>query len=77
MGDVAKDVAQETWLDRLVVEERELSERVEKLAHFFMAEICDALPVRDQVLLQQQMIHMRSYQRVLRERLARATVKSN
>lgn len=57
--------------DRVVNEERELSDKLNKLGAFIHGEQFKALPVEDQALLQEQDDHMRAYADVLRRRIAR------
>jgi hypothetical protein len=57
--------------ERVVAEERELSEKLNKLGDFIHSAVFLTLLPVDQSLLQQQEDHMRAYAGVLRQRIAR------
>lgn len=56
---------------RVTAEERELSDKLNKLGAFIHGETFKGLPAEDQRLLQEQDAHMRAYGGVLRQRIAR------
>lgn len=56
---------------RVVDEEAELSDKLNKLGAFIHGEIFSGLPEEDRRLLQEQDDHMRRYVAVLRLRIAR------
>jgi len=57
--------------ERVVEEEKALSEKLNKLGEFIHGEVFAVLPEEDKSLLQEQDDHMRSYVNVLRRRIER------
>lgn len=62
--------------ERVVTEEAELSDKLNKLGAFIHGEVFKALPVEDQQLLQEQDDHMRLYAHVLRQRIERFKIEA-
>jgi hypothetical protein len=57
--------------ERVVEEEKALSEKLNKLGEFIHGSVFSSLPAEDQTLLQEQDDHMRAYAHVLRKRIER------
>lgn len=55
------------WLSRMILEENEISERLEKLENFLLAK--KVSDIYDEFLLHKQAFAMREYRDTLRERL--------
>jgi hypothetical protein len=60
----------EAHQERLVVEKRELGEKIDKLDAFINGHVFGGIPKIEQDLLQLQVIHMRAYSEILGERIA-------
>lgn len=61
----------EPFKERVIEEEKALSDKLNKLGAFIHGEAFKSLPAEDQSLLQQQDDHMRAYVHVLRKRIER------
>ena len=61
----------DTFKERLLVEHEQLVERLTKLTSFLWGEVFNARPNKDRELLIEQLAFMRSYERVLAERISR------
>lgn len=59
----------ETFLDRLVIEHNELSDKQEKLNKFFGSDTFEKLPISKQTLLHAQFGAMLAYSQILAERI--------
>lgn len=57
--------------ERVVAEEKDLSDKLNKLGVFIAGEPFQALDFEDRRLLQEQQIYMTKYASVLRQRIAR------
>ncbi len=57
--------------ERVIEEEKELSEKLNKLGEFIHGDVFHALPDEDKELLQDQDDHIRAYVNVLRKRIER------
>lgn len=58
------------WKDRLMLEERELDEKILKLSDFFCSETYLELGSYDRLLLATQLDYMTGYHKILSKRLA-------
>ena len=70
-GQADKVVQPMSWSDRLVLEKAELDERIKKLQAFLPSLEFERLTPESQSLLQQQVVIMRDYSGVLRQRIER------
>lgn len=57
--------------DRVIAEEKDLSDKLNKLGAFIHGDMFKTLTTEDHRLLQEQYDHMRGYVGVLRQRIAR------
>lgn len=60
-----------SFKDRVLLEKKELDEKLDKLKSFLHSEKALSLNVEDQMLLSQQAVFMQSYTDVLRDRIKR------
>ena len=65
------------YVERLIEEHKQLSERLDKLAAFLEGETFKYLPSAEQVLLRLQRQQMTAYQSTLQQRLALLNIRSN
>lgn len=59
----------ESYIDRMIVEHRELCDRISKLAQFIRSKKCDALNAENQNLLWAQLYAMKTYRAILTRRI--------
>lgn len=59
-----------SYKDRVVEEEKELSEKIEKLSAFFETRTFNGLSLEARTLLSEQRRHMKNYRQVLKARIA-------